>query len=243
MDPVGQRLIRTLSIATTITLLLALALPVAAHVAPWQTRGAYWAPAPAEADNHGFALRLETVPEDPDDPRATLIAHHGSISFSPEEGTQADELAALSTDVYLEEGACAAGSPRFNVRVDADGDGSRDFFVQAYPAETSTGCPTGQWTTADALGSDAEWHVPGHGRLAPSSAATALVTDHPDHQITRIDLQWDNTGSHGPAVVWFDDISIHEHTFSEPVGTEVTCPGTVEDPVFGGFAACPFRVA
>lgn len=239
---------RSVPILATLGLALAMvtvfAVPAAAHLAPWQTRGTYWAPAPADAQEHGFAQRLQTVPED--DPRwGPVVAHHGSISFSPEEGLQVDQLSALSTDVLLEEGACANGSPRFNLRVDTDGDGSRDRFVQAYPdASQGEGCPQDEWTHLDLLDDqEATWRVPGVGRLAPSEAIAALTRLYPANQITRVDLQFDNTGHAGPATIWFDDVAVHDHTLSEPADGEVVCPAAVEDPVFGGFGACPFRVA
>lgn len=226
-----------------IVLTTVFAVPAAAHVAPWQTRGSYWAPAPADAGHHGFAQRLQTVERD--DPRwGAAMAHHGSISFSPERGLQADDLAELSVDVLLEEGACAKGSPRFNLRVDADGDGSRDGFVQAYPdAALGAGCPQGAWASLDGLDdSRATWQGFAVGSRSPSDAIDALVAEHPDHRITRVDLQFDNTPHEGPATIWFDEIAIHGHELAEPVGGEPICPATVEDPVFGGFGACPFRV-
>lgn len=239
----GRHTTTIVAIALAFTMITVVSVPAAAHIAPWQTRGAYWAPAPADAEHHGFALRLETVTDD-DARWGAVMAHHGSISFSPEEGVQADELEALSVDVFLEGGECGKGSPRYNLRVDTDGDGQRDRFVLAYPdAALGDGCPQGEWTTLDLLDStEATWHVPGTGRLAPDAAREDLADRFPDHSILRVDLQWDNTNHLGPATVWFDDLRIHEHTFSQPVGTEATCPGTVEDPVFGGFAACPFRV-
>lgn len=246
----------TISTLTVAALALALttvfAVPAAAHVAPWQTRGTYWAPAPADVEHHGFAQRLQTVEQD--DPRwGPVMAHHGSISFSPDQGLQLADLAALSVDVLLEQGACDTGSPRFNLRVDADGDGSfdpfkaasDDFYARAYPAavESDAGCPTGAWVKLDPLReAGASWEGGVLGGVDYQSAADKLASEHPDHTIPRIDLQFDNTKHEGPATIWFDDIAIHNHTLSEPTDGELICPATVEDPLFGGFGACPFRI-
>lgn len=233
----------TLKIPSTI-IILALALfmttmtlpSVAAHTAPWQTRGTYWAPAPGGDD--GFAQRLETVPADDATP---VMADHGSISFSPAEGTAVEDLAALSVDLYLEAGECGTGSPRFVVRVDTDGDGRTDESVLAYPAEAlGAGCPLGTWITLDLLNdADARWVVPGLGQVDADTARAHYDSDHAGNQVVRVDLQWDNTVSHGPATVYFDDIVIHEHTLSEPTDGELICPATVEP----GFGPCPFRIA
>lgn len=220
-------------LAATVLAVAVLGAPAAAHgPAPWQARAMYWAPAPVDVDAHGFALRLETGGA------PVLTGSHGSLSVSPARGTSVPDLEALAFDAFVESGGCGGGSPRMNVRIDADGDGSTDGAVQVYPVPTA--CPTGGWAHVDLLAAGASsWQLNafGKGRSTPDEASGFLATTYPNHQVTRVDLQWDDVPRTGAGVVWFDNVHVHSHTLAEPVGTEVTCPMLPD-----GTGACPFHL-
>ncbi|MGH6925356.1 MAG: hypothetical protein ACRED5_16635 [Propylenella sp.] len=71
------------------------------------------------------------------------------IDFGVSAGLTVNDLNSLSTDTFFPAGSsCKDGSPRFQIKVDHDGDSgtpSRNIFVYIGPPPNYTGCPAGAW--------------------------------------------------------------------------------------------------
>jgi hypothetical protein len=88
---------------------------------------------------------------------------YGGVSFTVPSGTTVNDLNTLGTDYLVVAGNCGGGSPRFQIRVDMDGDGvasagDKNIFVYIGPYPNFTLCLAG-WQSTGNLLSDADFRV------------------------------------------------------------------------------------
>lgn len=74
----------------------------------------------------------------------------GGVSFTVPSGATFADITTLSTDFNVTDDDCAAGSPRFQVRVDT-GSGLKNIFVYLGPFPSYTGCPANTWVSSGDL--------------------------------------------------------------------------------------------
>jgi hypothetical protein len=84
---------------------------------------------------------------------ATTTDDFSGIRFTVASGTSVSELTSLSTSFNVTDDDCAAGSPRFQLRLDEDNDGDADgnVFVYLGPVPSFTGCAANTWTMSGDL--------------------------------------------------------------------------------------------
>lgn len=130
---------KLIGLATTASMLL-LAAPVGA--AP---SGGYslFGEASLVSPGNNSPTAVQTVSDD--DPG------FGGIDFTVPEGLTFDQLDTLATDYNVTDDSCAAGSPRYQINLDTDGDGDTDGSAFSYigPPPSYTGCPTGWQSTGN----------------------------------------------------------------------------------------------
>lgn len=113
--------------------------------------------------------------------RSDATAAFSGAAFSPKRPLTFDQIESLGTDFRVVTGDCGAGSPRFQVGVDMDGDGDFDknVFVYLGPFPNFSGCGV-SWQSSGNLvqASDARWDT---SQIAPGTqynthaGASALV--------------------------------------------------------------------
>lgn len=238
---------RTTLLTAAVALLLTtvpLATPVGAHVSQWELRNADWDVAP-DSDPGDFALRMSTH-GGPYSDQGLLEGPFGSITLNLPDGTQLEDLHTLNAGYYAEsvednegDGACGVGSPRMQIAVDTDGDGASDGSIFAHRDASFGGCPAQEWVhhefydppgrTWQANHVESSCKGPsGVTYMETSNAIDCISKNHPDHEILEVNLVWDSFWKFGAAETFYDDVSIQDHTLSEPVGTELWCPVTAD---------------
>jgi hypothetical protein len=72
---------------------------------------------------------------------------YGGIDYTLPEDTTFADLTQLATEYNVTDDDCRAGSPRFQVNLDEDGDGTTDgnVFVYIGPSPSFSGCPQDTW--------------------------------------------------------------------------------------------------
>ena len=78
---------------------------------------------------------------------------YSGIAFDVAEGTTVADLSTLSTDYNVTDDDCAGGSPRFQLALDDDADGTSDgnVFVYLGEAPNFTGCAENTWESSGEL--------------------------------------------------------------------------------------------
>lgn len=152
----------------------------------------------------------------------------GGIGFEVPEGTTFADLTTLSTDYNVTDDDCGGGSPRFQLNVDTNDDGTSDGNIWVYlgPSPNFTDCPAGWQTSGNLIGNaDA-------GRYDFTSLGGPLGTyaDAPVDVLNGkilgiqlvIDSSWsaDATNADGEQTVLFDNVTINGDVYDfEPVLT------------------------
>lgn len=161
----------------------------------------------------------------------------GGIAFDDANGTTFASLTELSTDYNVTDDDCGWGSPRFQIRMDTDGDNvsNGNIFIYMGPVPSFSGCMQDMWgNTGNLIGStDTRFDLtqlggPFYGTYAD---ALALVGD---DTILRISLVTDGGGSQldGEQEVWFDNTVINEATYDF---TPLLSPTTKDQCKSGGW--------
>ncbi len=143
----------------------------------------------------------------------------GGISFDDANGTTFGSLTELSTDYNVTDDDCGWGSPRFQVRIDTNGDSVADgsIFIYMGPVPSFTGCMQDMWVnTGNLIGStDTRFDLTQFGGpfYGTYSDALALLGD---DTILRISLVTDGGGSQidGEQEVWFDNTVINDTAYN-----------------------------
>jgi hypothetical protein len=228
-------------------LLTVTAVPAAgAHVEAWELQNADWDPQAPGTGPGDSALSINTTGSWED--QGLVEGPYGSISLDLSPGTQVADLHTLEADYYaasVEEkeglGACAGGSPRVNLNLDLDGDGSTDKFVFAhFEGGDIKDCPSQTWVQHDFYDPPGKsWFTQRLGCTGPHgvaymdtpNAVDCIQNKHPDHEVLSVSLVWSSFWYFGAAQTYYDDVQVQDHELGEPVGTEPWCPITPDGSV------------
>lgn len=197
---------------------------------PLNENGFQWAHAPAGGKGslpiNIFALRLEV-------PGNLITLGNLSVPFSygiagvqMPAGTKVSAINKLSVDTYYEPstalgGTCGGGSPRYQLLVDANGngkadDGDRNVFVYVGPYPNFTGCAYNTWTSNSLTDGVLRWDStqlggPFYGDQA-SAAAVAAGRD-----VLFVTLVWDSYWLFpGRSIFWADNLRVNQFLLAEP---------------------------
>jgi hypothetical protein len=135
-------------------------------------------------------------------------------------GTGIADITRLSFDTFYETGvSCGGGSPRFQLAVDTDGDGTSNgnVFVYAGPYPNFNLCPDGAWAHEDLMAGTLNWDStqlggPFYGTQADAiSAGGASI-------VLRATAVWDSWWqAPGRSVIWLDNLRVNDFLLDEPV--------------------------
>lgn len=180
------------------------------------------------------AMKPDTDPENPSnevisiDP--TFVGDFGGATIDLPAGTKAENIDNQVNLKYffVPPRTCIAGSPRIQLRIDKDGNGTGDFNAFGYVGHTAFGggCLTGVWDFNDMTDNVARWDL-SQGGGAPNLTwdvmETFLSTTYPNYQILRGSLVED--GYLGKA--YYDLLTIGDCTLD---GHEDLAPAAVGPP-------------
>jgi hypothetical protein len=123
--------------------------------------------------NPGNALQLRSD--------ASVAPGYGGANFNVPAGTTWASLSTLSTDYNVTDDDCGAGSPRFTIDVDTNGDNvaDGDVVVAIGPSPSFTGCASGWQSTGNLIGNNDAGrydfsHLGGSGFTTYSNAPAAV---------------------------------------------------------------------
>jgi hypothetical protein len=167
---------------------------------------------PGEASNRGVKLVSDAEPG------------YAGINYPVESGTTFADIQELSTSYMFEtDDSCAAGAPRFQIRVQTES-GARNIFAYFGTAPNYNECPSGVWTdTTDLLEADKlvdTSQLAGGTFYDPYSAALAKYGSLPVISIQLVtDSGW--AAADGEQTVKIDNTVVDTTLFTyEPTGRE-----------------------
>jgi hypothetical protein len=140
---------------------------------------------------------------------------YGGIAFFPRGGSfPFQDLWALSTDYDVTNDDCGGGSPRFQVRIDTDGDGvgNGNIFVYIGPFPNFTGCSPGWQSTGNLVdATDARWDTTQFGGPFYGTHAQALALLG-DKDVIRVTLVVDSSWMmpDGEQTILVDDVTVND---------------------------------
>jgi len=151
---------------------------------------------------------------------ADIPPSYGGVAFNPRGGSFLfQDLWALSTDYDVTDDDCGGGSPRFQVRLDTDGDGlsNGQIFVYIGPVPNFTGCTPGWQSTGNLIGGlDARWDStqlggPFYGTYAQSLAMFG------DADVIRVLLVVDGswTQTDGEQTILVDNVTVNDEVLED----------------------------
>lgn len=152
----------------------------------------------------------------------TISPNYGGISFNDAAGLTFPSLTTLSTDFNVTDDSCGAGSPRFQIQVDTNGDTVPDgnVFVYLGPSPSYSGCTTGWQNSGNLIGnSDAgRWDFTQFGGpLGTYASAPANVLAGTIRNISIVDdSSWSAvaTGGDGEMTTLLDNVTINSTVYS-----------------------------
>jgi Ca2+-binding RTX toxin-like protein len=163
----------------------------------------------------------------------------GGASFQPLPMTFA-QLTTLSTDFNVTDDGCGAGSPRFQIRIDKNGDnvGDGNMFVYLGPSPSFNNCPQNTWIPSGNLigNNDAcRWDTSQLAAGTQCSTYNAALAAFGTGKITSISVAIDSgynataSGGDGEQTVRFDNTTINNSVYTfDPVGNltihKYVCP-------------------
>ena len=135
--------------------------------------------------------------------------------------------ASLSVGYYFPARTCAGGSPRIDLAIDCDGDGSFDANAFGYVghAPFGTGCVTGSWDILDMTDSIPRWDLTqlpgGTGAMTWQQVVAFVNTACPNHKILYGQLTDDSAGfAPGAAgLAYYDLVTIENRTLENDQDT------------------------
>ena len=179
---------------------------------------------PNNADNQVFAFKTDAT-------------HFGNIyrQFGSS-GIKAGQLLdQLQVKYFLQGKSCASGSPRFQLGIDKDGNGSIDGNAFGYFGTLAFGggCTSDAWTFQDGTDGVPRWDITQLGGTPAntfSGMVTFLDTTYPNHKVRRAAIVEDNTtGGAQAGCSFYDQIDVFGAAatnwadVSEPTNTAL-CP-------------------
>jgi len=158
-----------------------------------------------------WALQLRSDP--------TIPPTFGGVRFTPPgEPMVFTDLWSLGTDYDVTDDDCGGGSPRFQVRMDMDGDGMGDanVFVYIGPFPNFSGCAGGWQSTGNLIGAtDARYDLTQVGGTFYDTYgnAVALVGG---KTVTRVSLPVDAgwAFADGEQTILVDNVTVNDHVLS-----------------------------
>jgi hypothetical protein len=161
------------------------------------------------------------------------------VDFDITEGMTFTDLTTLSAMYNVTDDNCGGGSPRFQVAVDTDGDGTSDgnVFIAIGPSPNFTECALGWQTTGNVIGNEDigryDFGQLGGSVFTTYSGAPADVLAGTVLSVQLVaDGSWNAnaTGGDGEQTVWVDDVAINDILVSfEPVVTDPVMPLTKDE--------------
>lgn len=181
--------------------------------------------------NSGQAVRLRSD--------ANNGAGYGGIDIdAPSDLTFAD-LTTLSADYNVTDDDCGGGSPRFQINVDTNNDGTSDGNVFAYlgPSPSFTDCETGWQSSGNLIGNDDAGRFDFTQLGGPlgtySDAPTAVMNGTILGIQLVVDSSWSSaaTGGDSEQTILADNVRVN----SETITFDPTAPGNKEQCKKGGY--------
>lgn len=232
-----MRKIRVFLASLTSSAFLVMGLPLTAGAAP-----AYTLFGDASLVSPGNAS--DTAVELVSDVQTEGAAGYSGVDFEVPDDTSWNELTNLSTDYNVTDDDCGAGSPRFQLNVDTNNDGTSDgnVHVAIGPSPSFTECAAGWQSTGNLIGNEDagryDYSQFGGSPFTTYSNAPASVTA---GEVVGIQLVVDSgwseqaaNGTDGEQTVLADNVAINTET--ETFETEEPeMPATKDDCKKGGW--------
>jgi hypothetical protein len=141
----------------------------------------------------------------------------------------------LQVKYYLQDKSCLSGSPRFQLGIDQDGNGTIDHNAFGYFGTTAFGggCSTNAWTFQDGTDNVPRWDLSQFGGPMTDTFAQMVSffdSTYPNHRVRKVSIVEDNTtGGALPGCSFYDQIDVFGNSatqwadVSEPTNTSL-CP-------------------
>lgn len=189
--------------------LLALTPSAGAVAGQWTLDNAVFTISPPAGANGLSALEITTTDAVP----------YGLASLELPAGLQIEDLTTLSFRTYSDDDTCGGGSPRLQLRIDADGDGAPDgnVFVYGGAHPFGAGCaPTGAWNDDDLLDGALRFDSTQLGGPFYGDQASAQAAAGAGHGVLRATFVWDSSWLFGHRTLFVDDITVNCFVLGEP---------------------------